>query len=56
MAEHCQCQSGTHGHKPGECENEATENDRMCKLCHDKAASDFQDTQGGPAQSMPPGR
>src|SRR6478735_9296481 len=35
----CQCQSGSHGHEPGECKNEMThEEDQMCDYCHDKAA------------------
>jgi hypothetical protein len=35
----CQCQSGTHGHEPGECKNAMThEDDQMCDYCHDKAA------------------
>jgi hypothetical protein len=35
----CQCQSGSHGHEPGECKNAMThEEDQMCDYCHDKAA------------------
>jgi hypothetical protein len=34
----CQCQSGSHGHEPGECKNAMThEEDHMCDYCHDKA-------------------
>jgi hypothetical protein len=33
----CRCQSGTHGHEPGKCPNPATENDGLCKRCHDEA-------------------
>jgi hypothetical protein len=36
----CQCPSETHGHEAGKCNNLATEPDRMCKPCHDKAAKD----------------
>ena len=35
----CQCQSGTHGHRPGKCATPATE-DGMCKRCHEKAAAE----------------
>jgi hypothetical protein len=35
---HCQCQSGQHGHRPGECSGQSTESDKLCKDCHDKAA------------------
>ena len=34
----CQCQSGSHGHAPGECKNAMThEEDHMCDYCHEKA-------------------
>ena len=34
----CQCQSGSHGHEPGQCKNAIThEDDQMCDYCHDKA-------------------
>ena len=33
----CQCQLGTHGHEPGKCPEPATEKDRLCKSCRDKA-------------------
>ena len=33
----CQCQSISHGHKPGDCEQPATEKDGYCKTCHDRA-------------------
>ena len=47
--DHCQCQSGNHGHEPGECKNMATrEEDQMCDECHDKAASEL-------IQALPPG-
>ena len=37
--EQCQCQSGSHGHEPGECKNAMThEEDQMCDYCHGKAA------------------
>jgi hypothetical protein len=35
--EPCQCQATTHGHEPGQCENEATEEDRICKDCKEIA-------------------
>jgi len=31
----CRCASDKHGHKPGKCENLATESHRLCKPCHD---------------------
>ena len=35
----CQCQSGIHGHEPGQCKNAIThEDDQMCDYCHDEAA------------------
>jgi hypothetical protein len=34
----CKCPTETHGHEAGKCGNLATEPDRMCKPCHDKAA------------------
>jgi hypothetical protein len=40
MADTCQCRSGTHGHEPGKCKSAATESDKMCKSCHDKAAKE----------------
>ena len=36
----CQCQSPTHNHDPGKCANDAAETDRLCKMCHDKAATE----------------
>jgi hypothetical protein len=33
----CQCQLGTHGHEPGKCPEPATEKDRLCMSCRDKA-------------------
>ena len=36
----CQCPSETHGHKAGKCGQLATEPDRMCKPCHNKAADE----------------
>jgi len=47
MVEKCQRQSGNHGHKPGECKEKATEHDRVCKPCHNKAARSG--TEGGKA-------
>jgi len=45
----CQCQSGNHGHEPGECKNTAThEEDQMSDDCHDKVASEL-------IQALPPG-
>ena len=36
--DHCQCQSGSHGHEPGQCKNAIThEDDQMCDYCRDKA-------------------
>ena len=47
--DHCQCQSGNHGHEPGECKNTVTrEDDQMCDYWHDKAASDL-------IEMLPPG-
>ena len=37
----CKCPTETHGHEAGKCNNLATEPDRMCKPCHDKAAKDM---------------
>jgi hypothetical protein len=34
----CQCQSGAHGHKPGECNGQPDQSDKLCKACHDEAA------------------
>ena len=52
----CQCQSGTHGHEPGECKNAVThEEDRMCDYCHDLAAEDLVATLP-PENELPLGR
>jgi hypothetical protein len=40
----CQCGSATHGHPAGNCDNEATEKDGLCKHCHDRAVKEFYDT------------
>ena len=46
----CECQSGNHGHQPGECKNAVThEEDRMCDYCHDNAADDI-------IAMLPPGK
>jgi hypothetical protein len=38
----CQCQSGSHGHEPGEWKNAMThEEDQVCDYCHGKAADDL---------------
>jgi hypothetical protein len=41
----CQCQLGTHGHEPGKCAEPATEKDRLCKSCREKA--DLADAPSG---------
>ena len=40
-ARKCRCASASHGHKPGECRNLATEPDQMCNRCHDKATKEI---------------
>jgi hypothetical protein len=40
----CRCASETHGHKPGECINLATEPERLCKPCYDKTSEELKDT------------
>jgi hypothetical protein len=48
--DHCQCPTGTHGHKPGECKSPITHpEDNMCDYCHDNAADDF-------IAMLPPGK
>jgi hypothetical protein len=34
----CECQETTHGHKPGECQNVAKEEDRVCRDCSEQIA------------------
>jgi hypothetical protein len=36
----CRCPSGDHGHKPGKCNNLATEHDQLCKPCSDRQAEE----------------
>jgi hypothetical protein len=49
----CKCHSETHGHEAGKCNNLASEPDRMCKPCHDKAAKEMADAQPQPNQPSP---
>jgi hypothetical protein len=49
----CNCQSNTHGHKADKCDKPATEPNRMCKPCHDKAAKEMADAQPQPNQPPP---
>ena len=37
----CRCASGDHGHKPGKCNNLATEHDQLCKPCSDRQAKEL---------------
>jgi hypothetical protein len=37
----CRCPSGDHGHKPGKCNNLATERDQLCKPCSDREGADL---------------
>ena len=37
----CKCPTETHGHKAGKCNHLATEPDRLCKPCPDKAAKEM---------------
>ena len=32
----CQCDSSSHGHRPGKCNELATERDALCKRCSEK--------------------
>jgi hypothetical protein len=46
--EKCQCRSADHGHKPGECKNEAIhKSDQMCHPCHSSAAKESKRSSGG---------
>jgi hypothetical protein len=36
----CRCPSKDHGHKPGKCNNLATEHDQLCKSCSDRLADE----------------
>ena len=50
----CRCANIRHGHE-NPCKSPATENDQMCKACHDAAANEFAGTQQvGHPQSTPP--
>lgn len=50
----CRCTNIKHGHK-NPCNTLATENDQMCKPCHDEAAKEFGGTQHmGTPQDSPP--
>jgi hypothetical protein len=40
----CRCESGKHGHAPGQCRNGATRSDGLCASCFEHAANRFQDT------------
>jgi hypothetical protein len=42
----CQCRSAEHGHKPGECKNEATHKSGHCGPCHDKVAKESKQSSG----------
>ena len=54
VQDQCQCQSGDHGHEPGECKNPAThEEDQMCDECHDKAAGDLIQTTARNVKRLP---
>jgi hypothetical protein len=48
----CRCPSEAHGHKPGKCNNLATEPDRTCKPCHDTAAKEMH--AACPEDNQPP--
>jgi len=37
----CQCKTIQHNHTGGQCNNSATESDKRCKECHDKAQEEF---------------
>lgn len=51
----CRCTNTRHGHG-NPCTSPATENDQMCKTCHDAAAREFAGTQhAGYPQDAPPG-
>lgn len=51
----CRCTNATHAHE-NPCKAPATENDQMCKACHDAAAKEFSGTQHvGDPQDLPPG-
>jgi hypothetical protein len=51
----CRCTNTGRGHE-NPCNATATENDQMCKPCHDAAAVEFTGTQHtGDSQDMPPG-
>ena len=49
----CKCTNVGHGHAIP-CENESTEIDGYCKLCHDEAAKTFH-IGGGSVPGLPPG-
>jgi hypothetical protein len=38
----CRCPSGDHEHKPGKCQDLATEQDQLCKPCSEKEAAALQ--------------
>jgi hypothetical protein len=38
LVKKCRCPSERHGHKPGKCQNVATEPEQICKPCRDKSA------------------
>ena len=37
----CQCASSSHGHRPGKCNEFATERDALCKRCSEKTAAEL---------------
>jgi len=37
----CQCASSGHGHRPGKCNELATERDALCKRCSEKTAAEL---------------
>jgi hypothetical protein len=41
-ARKCRCPSKDHGHKPGKCNNLATEHDQLCKSCSDREGTDLE--------------
>jgi hypothetical protein len=43
----CRCASGTHGHAPGRCCNDATRSGGLCASCFMHAVDRFQDTHLG---------
>jgi len=50
VVEKCRCPSGSHGHRPGKCQELAAGEDHLCQRCHDMAGEDIENTAKAEAE------